>query len=219
MANVMRLWLGGILGGIAGGYLAHRLTLSSVRAALGEVAGETARGREEDAAVRAARRERVAAGLRAEVESFVATYMEGLGSQVELLAPGQVLVAARPPQEYYFTMYDSNAAEITDAFKPSEVERIVRFYARAKGLVDALRGWEAASSVDYAGDEDRFAALGWAIDRLREVHRDVQRRLPEVLEVLGAGTGAPAPEAEAFALRAVAGAGAVTEKVPGGAAP
>ncbi len=135
-----------------------------------------------------------AAGLRAEMETFVATYMEGLGSQVELLAPGQVVIAARPPQEYYFTMYDSNASALAEVFEPADVDRIVRFYGRAKGLVDALRGWEAASMVEYAGEEDRLAAMGWAVDRLRQAHRELQRLMPEALRALGGGMVAPTGE-------------------------
>ncbi len=86
-------------------------------------------------------------------------------------------------------MYDSNAAELPDAFEPAELDRIVRCYVRAKGLLDALRGWEAASATDYPSDEERLAAVGWAIDRLRQDHREVHLLLHEVLDVLGVAGG------------------------------
>ncbi len=187
-------------GGIVGGYLVHRATLAGARLALGEAIGKLARQRDaEDAPQRAARRERLAAALRAEVETFVATYIEGLGGQVDLLRPGQPLVGARPPQEYYFTVYDSNAADLPDVFEAAELDRIVRSYVRAKAVLDALRGWEAASGIEYPGDEDRFAAVGWAIDRLRQAHRELHRLLPEVLKVLEAAAGTPKPEEAALA--------------------
>src|SRR3990172_9948997 len=86
-------------------------------------------------------------------------------------------------------MYDSNAAELADVFGPGEVECLVRFYGRAKGLLDALRGWEAAGAVEYAGGEDRLAAMGWAIDRLRPAHRDLHKLVPEVMAGLRAEAG------------------------------
>ncbi|HEY7676422.1 MAG TPA: hypothetical protein VIG69_05090 [Candidatus Methylomirabilis sp.] len=188
MARVIGALVAAAAGGILGGYLAHRATLAGTRAALGEATRALERQRDAgEAPLRAARRERLTAALRAELETFVATYMEALGSQVELLSPGQPLVAPRPPQEYYFTIYDSNATELRDIFEPGEVDRIVRSYARAKGLLDALRGWETASGIEYPSDEDRFAAVGWAIDRLRQAHRELHRLLPGALAVLGAG--------------------------------
>ena len=195
MARVMAALVAAAAGGILGGYLAHRATLAGTRAALGEAMGALARQRDaEEAPLRAARRERLAAALRAELETFVATYMEALGSQIEFLSPGRHSVAPRPPQEYYFTVYDSNAAELPDIFQPGEVDRIVRSYARAKGLLDALRGWEAASGIEYLSDEDRFAAVGWAIDRLRQAHRELHRLLPGALAVLRAGASAATGE-------------------------
>ena len=96
-------------------------------------------------------------------------------------------------------MYDFNASELTDAFEPADLDRIVRCYVRAKGLLDALRGWEAASNIDYPAEEDRLAAVGWAIDRLRQAHREMYRRLPDVLMTLGAGAGGAGPEGAALA--------------------
>ena len=194
-ADRVILLVGGAVGGFVAGYVAWRAALAAARRTLEDAARvAAAEGEAEDAPGNAAHRERLAAGLRAEMETFVATYMEGLGSQVELLAPGQVLIAARPPQEYYFTMYDSNASGLAEVFAPAEVDRIVRFYGRAKGLVDALRGWEAASMVEYAGEEDRLAAMSWAVDRLRQAHREVQRILPEALRALGGDMVTPTPE-------------------------
>jgi hypothetical protein len=200
MARVIAAVVAAGAGAIVGGYLAYRATLAGARMALGEAMRALARQRDaQEAPQRAARRERLAAALRAELETLVATYMEGLGNQVEFLAPAQALVAPRPPQEYYFTVYDSNATEFPDLFEPAELDRLVRCYVRAKGLLDALRGWESASGIEYPSNEDRFAAVGWALDRLRQAHGELNRLLPGALAVLGGGASQARAEGRAQA--------------------
>lgn len=134
-----------------------------------------------------------------EIETLWNRYMEGMGSHLEDLPPGEALLLIYPITQGYFTAYTANASLIGQ-IKSSDIRQaIVNTYTKGRALIDSYRfnnelyktylNWttiyaQTRLSVHQRFLNDSLQALIAYADTLKRLHQDTKQEVTSLLRLL-----------------------------------